>query len=295
MQQAYVLVVSVALGLCKLHTILNRMVKAAQLGWAAFDKASEIKFCMAKIFFNSASSKPVNAYAFLNWYFEDQKNTNSILQNKQVDSIQFYIMGNSYIASSLYLLKNILDKNNKYNVADHLIFPIFFNLTHGLECWLKASISSITFLYNDVEEFKFTHELKDLISDLKKLLERYNILYIFNDISSFALIDSLIDEFDQYNVRFDFARYSSYRNNSQFYCGSKNVCVDLYELHQFILTLVYSFRLSLSYLILCIDSTVQPDKEGFLLFLENKANYKDNKDDEDAFENFILKDVTGFY
>ena len=31
MQQAYVQVVSVALELCKLHTILNRMVKAAQL------------------------------------------------------------------------------------------------------------------------------------------------------------------------------------------------------------------------------------------------------------------------
>ena len=36
MQQAYELVVLVALGLCKLNTILNRMVKAAQLGWAAF-------------------------------------------------------------------------------------------------------------------------------------------------------------------------------------------------------------------------------------------------------------------
>lgn len=250
---------------------------------------------MTKIFLNGSSSKPVNAYAFLNWYFEDQKNANSILQNKQVDSFQFFIMGNSYIASSLYLLKNILDKYNKYNVADHLIFPIFFNLTHGLECWLKASISSITYLYNDVEEFKFTHELKDLTSDLKKLLGRYNILYIFDDLSSFALIDSLVDELDQYNVRFDFARYSSYRNNSQFYCGNNNVCVDLYELYQFIITLVYSFRLSLSYLILCIDSAVQPDQEDFILFCENKANYKDNEDDEDAFENFIFKDVTGFY
>lgn len=36
MLQAFVQVVLVALGLCKLNTILNRMVKAAQLGWAAF-------------------------------------------------------------------------------------------------------------------------------------------------------------------------------------------------------------------------------------------------------------------
>lgn len=35
-QQAYVLVVSVVLGLCKLHTILNRMVKAAQLRLGGF-------------------------------------------------------------------------------------------------------------------------------------------------------------------------------------------------------------------------------------------------------------------
>lgn len=250
---------------------------------------------MHKIFLNGSTSKPVNAYAFLNWYFEDQKNSNSILQNKQVDSFQLFIMGNSYITSSLLLLKNILDKYNKYNIADHLIFPIFFNLTHGLECWLKASISSIVFLYNDVEEFKFTHELKDLTSDLKKILERYNILYIFNDLSSFTSIDSLVDEFNQYNVRFDFARYSSYRNNSQFYCGNKNVCVDLYELYEFILTLVYSFRISLAYLVHCVDNNYRPDEEDFILFLEYKSKYKDNEVDEDAFENFIFQYVTGIY
>ena len=36
MQQAYVQVVSVVLGLCKLYTILNRMVKAAQLRLGGF-------------------------------------------------------------------------------------------------------------------------------------------------------------------------------------------------------------------------------------------------------------------
>ena len=36
MLQVFVQAVLVALGLCKLYTILNRMVKAAQLGWAAF-------------------------------------------------------------------------------------------------------------------------------------------------------------------------------------------------------------------------------------------------------------------
>ena len=36
MQQAYVLVVSVVLGLCKLYIILNRMVKAAQLRLGGF-------------------------------------------------------------------------------------------------------------------------------------------------------------------------------------------------------------------------------------------------------------------
>ena len=41
-QQAYVQVVSVVLGLCKLHTILNRMVKAAQLRLGGF-------FCVKKL------------------------------------------------------------------------------------------------------------------------------------------------------------------------------------------------------------------------------------------------------
>ena len=52
MQQAYVQVVSVALGLCKLHTILIRMVKAAQLrlgGFLCLELSSQMRLIGQKV------------------------------------------------------------------------------------------------------------------------------------------------------------------------------------------------------------------------------------------------------
>ena len=46
MQQAYVQVVSVALVQCKLHTILNRMVKAAQLMLGGFFMCKKIRIIL---------------------------------------------------------------------------------------------------------------------------------------------------------------------------------------------------------------------------------------------------------
>lgn len=46
MQQAFVQVVSVALGLCKQHTILNRMVKAAQLMLGGFFMCKKIRIIL---------------------------------------------------------------------------------------------------------------------------------------------------------------------------------------------------------------------------------------------------------
>ena len=46
MQQAYVQVVLVALGLCKLNTILNGMVKAAQLRLGGFFVCKKIRIIL---------------------------------------------------------------------------------------------------------------------------------------------------------------------------------------------------------------------------------------------------------
>ena len=50
MQQAYVQVVLVALGLCKLYTILNRMVKAAQLRLGGFFVCKKLRIIIYIMF-----------------------------------------------------------------------------------------------------------------------------------------------------------------------------------------------------------------------------------------------------
>ena len=53
MQQAYVQVVLVALGLCKLNTILNRMVKAAQLMLGGFFVCNKLRIISYIIFLST--------------------------------------------------------------------------------------------------------------------------------------------------------------------------------------------------------------------------------------------------
>lgn len=60
-----------------------------------------------------------------------------------------YTMGTAFLGNALLSLNDIVESGNCCNVADKLIFPILFNTWHGLELWLKSSISAFRLLVRE--------------------------------------------------------------------------------------------------------------------------------------------------
>lgn len=70
--------------------------------------------------------------AYLNWRFDSINNTEN----------QFYEMGKAYLETAIQLV-DICLKDNIDNKADIWIFPILFNVVHGIEIYLKGFNSQI--------------------------------------------------------------------------------------------------------------------------------------------------------
>ena len=245
---------------------------------------------MSKFIYNSNSLEeqieaidvPKNAFAYLNWFFEEQKNPNNEPKvNKYIDSLQFFIMGNSYISISFKNLYQLYTEGNKCNIADNLIFPILFNLMHGLECWLKSGILSISNLYNFEKKIKKIHELGRLYDEFKSNVTNTKLGSIVNKNMDFNFIEDFISDLRLNNVRFDFARYSSFESDgvsqSQFYCGCHNVCIDMSMLLKFFFYLIKDFRTLISYILNCCQYNEIPEKSNYTSFIDTGSNFNFDK------------------
>ena len=69
-------------------------------------------------------------YAFLNWNFDNslggKDNVSQLIQDN-------FVMGNAYMGNAVLSLYSILCSGNYCSTADVLIFPIMFDLWHGVE------------------------------------------------------------------------------------------------------------------------------------------------------------------
>ena len=76
-------------------------------------------------------------YAFLNWNFDNslggKDNVSQLIQDN-------FVMGNAYMGNAVLSLYSILCSGNYCSTADVLIFPIMFDLWHGVELWLKSML-----------------------------------------------------------------------------------------------------------------------------------------------------------
>ena len=150
-----------------------------------------------------------NNYAFLNWCFDDAMGGNDKSNPVQTINDNFE-MGKAYMANAVLGLYSILYNRNRYCVADMLVFPILFDVWHGVELWLKSSINAIHFLIHSGEKLKNNHGIYEYLNILKCELSRLNM----NKSIEIALseLSVLIEELKRVNAHFDFARYSFGRN-----------------------------------------------------------------------------------
>lgn len=252
------------------------------------------------------SEKEVNygcpdKYAFLNWRFDDGYGSNG--KNRSVQAVfDNFEMGKAYMSNSTLGLYSILYYNNGGSIADSLIFPILFNIWHGIELWLKSGIGALRVLNNNSQALKFTHhKISELRDEFQQGLENINM----SKTNQVALVEvnNLIDEFNKVNANFDFARYSfASQGDFQFYNAPidnekqwqkddmdislnkntvPNTCVDIRALFEILIGIIVHFKELLYYLTICIETGEGVTEEGFERFRKADDHLKNDKVDDD--------------
>ena len=153
-----------------------------------------------------------------------------------------HVIAEGFMNSAITLAQTCL-KDNRDKKADMLIFPILFNLNHGIEVYLKAMCWNLNQLLNKAKTFEPAHNLKNLIKKKKKLIVEFDNR---TEALQWSLqLEKYIDELytkietvkDNGKKVYDitFARYSLTRDlEPQFYITEfNNVVIDLENFVQF--------------------------------------------------------------
>jgi hypothetical protein len=201
----------------------------------------------------------INKNAYMNW------------RTNHFDQIHnMHVIADGFMNSALTLAKACLEDNIDKK-ADMLIFPILFNLNHGIEVYLKAMSWNLNQLLNKTQTFQTSHNLKNLLTETKKLtfefdnrtealhwslqLEKYiNELY--------AKIETVKDNGKKvYDITF--ARYSLTRDlEPQFYITEfNNIVIDLENFVQFFSNVHEELDSMSSYLLMLLDHRNEHDAE----------------------------------
>lgn len=170
----------------------------------------------------------INTCAYLNWRFEPYDKTEN----------QFFNMAEGYFETAICLLRECINDVHSKK-SDIWIFPILFNIIHGIEIYLKGFNSLYTILKNlaSYQENKNTkiegaHDIKQLCETAiakiratgkkdendKSILEGMNFILCF--------INMIYDKTDD----MAFCRYPLNKKNKQkqFYVSNDNITIELY-------------------------------------------------------------------
>jgi hypothetical protein len=112
-------------------------------------------------------SGDISHTAYLNWRFDF---------NREIEN-QFFDMSKGYFETSIVLIEKCID-DNRDKKADIWIFPIMFNIVHGIEIYLKGFNSLYRIYLNlensgELQESKIEgkHDIRQLCQVAVKLLK----------------------------------------------------------------------------------------------------------------------------
>lgn len=167
--------------------------------------------------------------AYLNWRFEFNRD----LEN------QFYDMAKGYFETSLSLIENCLSDNFGQK-ADIWIFPIMFNVVHGIEVYLKGFNSQYRILTKlQRDEYQATkiegkHDIRQLCQVAISLVKDNNDKDLLVELT---FIKRFIDILYANTDDMTFARYPvTSKGEQHFYVKEKdNVTIDLDVFRQWVI------------------------------------------------------------
>ncbi|MDP5277172.1 hypothetical protein [Chengkuizengella axinellae] len=167
--------------------------------------------------------------AYLNWRTSKHDEINNMI-----------VLAEGFMTSAILLAEQVLN-DNRDKKADSIIYPILFNVNHGIEVYLKSISWSLNKILNNSEKtFIKNHNLLELFNDVKTLVTIFE--GDTNKKSSINMMESLENYITElyskienvtpkgkkiYNI--DFSRYTlDYNGEPQFYINQfDNVVVDI--------------------------------------------------------------------
>lgn len=171
--------------------------------------------------------------AYLNWRFDIHRD----LEN------QFYDMAKGYFETSLALIDDCISDNMGHK-ADIWIFPIMFNVVHGIEVYLKGFNSQYRILAKmQRDEYQSSkiegkHDIRQLCQVAISLIKANKDKELLNE---FLFIQKFVDILYENTDDMTFARYPvTSKGDRHFYVKQKdNVTIDLDVFRQWILRIFH--------------------------------------------------------
>lgn len=165
----------------------------------------------------------INKTAYLNWRTQFSFTKRS----------KFVVMGEAFFSTAYNLIQQcLLDNSDKK--ADSWIFPILFNIVHGIEVYLKAINVSLSFIQNKNRKItEGKHDIKGLCKTAKNLIIDYKICNknkttedMFHGIK---VVERFINNIYEKTDDMSFVRYPlSSKEDKHFYVNSsENEVIDL--------------------------------------------------------------------
>lgn len=178
----------------------------------------------------------INKTAYLNWRTQFSFTKRS----------KFVVMGEAFFSTAYNLIQQcLLDNSDKK--ADSWIFPILFNIVHGIEVYLKAINVSLSFTQNkDRKITEGKHDIKGLCKTAKNLIIKFKTKKKTKTTEEMfvgiKVVERFINNIYEKTEDMSFARYPfSSKEDKQFYVNStKNEVIDLEILSD---QIVYIYKL----------------------------------------------------
>lgn len=176
----------------------------------------------------------VEKTAYLNW--RSNKYTN---QRRQLVG-----MGDNFFSSAYNLLQQCINDNGDKK-ADSWIFPIMFNIVHGIEIYLKAINVILNIVLNEQNQvIQGGHDIKQLCQTSKSLILKYknrNKNETTDQMwTAIKVIENFIENIYEKTNDMTFARYPMDKNkNGHFYIQTLDNSVIDMELLEKQMVIVY--------------------------------------------------------
>lgn len=176
----------------------------------------------------------VEKTAYLNW--RSNKYTN---QRRQL-----VVMGDNFFSSAYNLLQQCINDNGDKK-ADSWIFPIMFNIVHGIEIYLKAINVILNIVLNEQNQvIQGGHDIKQLCQTSKSLILKYknrNKNETTDQMwTAIKVIENYIENIYEKTNDMTFARYPMDKNkNGHFYIQTLDNSVIDMELLEKQMVIVY--------------------------------------------------------